>query len=49
MQIAQVDSTYMLGARDWMQVDVPPHCSALGKVLYAFGALDAARRARSSS
>jgi IclR family acetate operon transcriptional repressor len=40
VQIAQVDSTYMLSARDWMQVDVPPHCSALGKVLYAFGALD---------
>ncbi len=40
VQIAQVDSTFMLSARDWMQVDVPPHCSALGKVLYAFGALD---------
>jgi IclR family transcriptional regulator, acetate operon repressor len=40
VQIAQVDSTYMLGARDWMQVDVPPHCSALGKVLYAYDALD---------
>jgi IclR family acetate operon transcriptional repressor len=39
VQIAQVDSTFMLGARDWTQVDVPPHCSALGKVLYAFDAL----------
>ena len=39
VQIAQVDTTYMLGARDWMQVDVPPHCSALGKVLYAFDCL----------
>jgi IclR family acetate operon transcriptional repressor len=39
VQIAQVDSTYMLGARDWMQVTVPAHCSALGKVLYAFDAL----------
>ncbi|MGI8677271.1 MAG: IclR family transcriptional regulator [Jatrophihabitans sp.] len=39
VQIAQVDSTYMLGARDWMQVTVPGHCSALGKVLYAFDAL----------
>lgn len=39
VQIAQVDSTYLLSARDWMQVDVPPHCSALGKVLYAFDAL----------
>jgi DNA-binding IclR family transcriptional regulator len=39
VQIAQVDTTYMLGARDWMQVSVPPHCSALGKVLYAYGCL----------
>ncbi|MEO9140358.1 MAG: IclR family transcriptional regulator [Jatrophihabitans sp.] len=39
VQIAQVNSTYLLSARDWMQVDVPPHCSALGKVLYAFDAL----------
>lgn len=39
VQIAQVDSTFLLGSRDWMQVTVPPHCSALGKVLYAWGAL----------
>lgn len=39
VQIAQVDSTYMLGSRDWMQVNVPPHCSALGKVLYAYDCL----------
>jgi DNA-binding IclR family transcriptional regulator len=39
VQIAQVDSTYVLGARDWMHVTVAPHCSALGKVLYAFAAL----------
>ncbi|MDQ6851838.1 MAG: IclR family transcriptional regulator [Actinomycetota bacterium] len=39
VQIAQVNSTYMLGARDWMQVSVPAHCSSLGKVLYAFGCL----------
>ncbi len=39
VQIAQVDSTYMLGARDWMQVSAPAHCSALGKVLYAFESL----------
>lgn len=39
VQIAQVDSTFLLSARDWMQVDVPPHCSALGKVLYAYDAL----------
>lgn len=39
VQIGQVNATYMLGARDWMQVTVPPHCSALGKVLYAFDCL----------
>jgi DNA-binding IclR family transcriptional regulator len=39
VQIAQVDSTYVLGARDWLHVTVPAHCSALGKVLYAFAAL----------
>lgn len=39
VQIAQVDSTYLLSPRDWMQVNVPPHCSALGKVLYAYYAL----------
>ena len=39
VQIAQVNATYMLGARDWMHVAVPPHCSALGKVLYAFDCL----------
>jgi DNA-binding IclR family transcriptional regulator len=39
VQIAQVNATYMLGARDWMHVTVPPHCSALGKVLYAYGCL----------
>jgi DNA-binding IclR family transcriptional regulator len=39
VQIAQVDSSYVLSARDWLHVTVPAHCSALGKVLYAFGAL----------
>lgn len=39
VQIAQADSSYLLSARDWMQVSVPPHCSALGKVLYAYAAL----------
>ncbi len=37
--LGQVDSTYLLAARDWNQVDVPPHCSSLGKVLYAYGLL----------
>jgi DNA-binding IclR family transcriptional regulator len=40
VQVAQVDSQYMLGSRDWSQVRVPEHASALGKVLYAYGALD---------
>jgi IclR family acetate operon transcriptional repressor len=38
--IAQVDSTFLLGARDWTNVEVPPHCSALGKVLLAWKVLD---------
>jgi DNA-binding IclR family transcriptional regulator len=39
VHIAQVESTFLLSARDWNQVDVPPHCSSLGKVLYAFDCL----------
>ncbi|HYH31413.1 MAG TPA: IclR family transcriptional regulator [Pseudonocardia sp.] len=39
VQIAQVDSRYLLGSTNWVGVDVPAHCTALGKVLYAFGAL----------
>ncbi|MGH3383101.1 MAG: IclR family transcriptional regulator [Nocardioidaceae bacterium] len=40
VQIAQVNATFVLGARDWLEVDVPAHCSALGKVLYAYDSLD---------
>jgi IclR family acetate operon transcriptional repressor len=40
--IAQVDSTYVLGARDWSDVEVPAHCSALGKVLLAWDVIEAA-------
>ena len=36
VQVAQVDSTFVLGATNWADVDVPPHCSALGKIMYAF-------------
>ncbi len=36
-QVAQVDTQYLLGTRDWTDVDVPAHCSALGKVFYAWG------------
>ena len=39
VQVAQVDSRYLLGTRDWTEVDVPAHCSALGKVFLAWGAL----------
>ena len=43
IQVGQVDSQYMLGTRDWTQIDVPPHASALGKVLYAYAALPVPR------
>jgi IclR family transcriptional regulator, acetate operon repressor len=37
--IAQVDTTFLLGARDWTDVEIPAHSSALGKVLLAWGAI----------
>ena len=37
--IAQVDSTYLLGARDWTDIEIPAHSSALGKVLLAWDAM----------
>src|SRR3569623_1057393 len=40
VQVAQVDSRYLLGPRDWTQIDVPTHTSALGKVFLQWGALD---------
>lgn len=40
VQVAQVDSQYLLGTRDWTQVDVPAHTSALGKVFVAWDVLD---------
>ncbi|HET8599470.1 MAG TPA: IclR family transcriptional regulator [Segeticoccus sp.] len=39
VHVAQVDSRYVVGATSWVDVDVPPHCSALGKVMYAFDAI----------
>lgn len=39
VQVTQIDAQYILGMRDWSEIDVPPHCSALGKVLLASGAL----------
>ena len=44
-QIAQVDSTYFIGGTNWVGLSVPLHCSALGKVLLAYGTAAAARRA----
>jgi DNA-binding IclR family transcriptional regulator len=38
-QIDQVDSSYLLGATNWVGLDVPFHCSALGKVFLAHGAV----------
>lgn len=35
----QIDSRYVVGATNWADIDVPPNCSALGKVMYAFGAI----------
>ncbi|MGB3828319.1 MAG: IclR family transcriptional regulator [Ornithinimicrobium sp.] len=37
--VAQVESTYLLRARDWNEVEVPVHANSLGHVLCAFGAL----------
>ncbi len=39
VQIDQVDSRYLVGATNWVGVDVPAHCTALGKVLCAYGVL----------
>jgi IclR family acetate operon transcriptional repressor len=37
-QVAQVDSTYLIGGTNWVGRPVPLHCAALGKVLLAYGA-----------
>lgn len=39
VHVDQVDSQYLLGTRDWTDVDVPAHATALGKVLLAHGTL----------
>jgi IclR family transcriptional regulator, acetate operon repressor len=39
LQVLQVDTRYLLGARDWSTVHVPAHCSAQGKILHAAGVL----------
>lgn len=35
--IAQVQSTFLLGSRDWVGASVPFHCSASGKIFLAYG------------
>jgi len=40
VQVAQVDSQFLLGTRDWTQVDVPAHCSSLGKVFLAWDVVE---------
>ncbi len=37
--IDQVDGRYLLGATNWIGANVPYHCSSLGKVLLAYGAV----------
>ncbi|WP_310528649.1 IclR family transcriptional regulator [Nocardioides sp.] len=39
VHVAQVDARYLLGTRDWTQLEVPAHTSSLGKVLYAYDVL----------
>src|ERR1700748_318703 len=41
-QIAQVDSTFLIGGTNWVGLSVPLHCAALGKVLLAYGAAELA-------
>ena len=43
VQIAQVDSPRVVGATNWVGVDVPAHCTAAGKVLVAYQALELPR------
>jgi IclR family acetate operon transcriptional repressor len=40
VQVAQIESSYLLGSTNWVGVDVPAHCSALGKVFYAYGTIE---------
>jgi DNA-binding IclR family transcriptional regulator len=39
VQVAQADGRFLLGTTNWVGVEVPAHCSALGKVFYAEGLL----------
>ena len=35
--VAQVDGRHVLGASNWVGLEVPDHCSAAGKVFLAYG------------
>jgi DNA-binding IclR family transcriptional regulator len=39
LQVSQVDGRHVLGAMNWLDVEVPAHCSAVGKLFYAFGSM----------
>lgn len=39
VHVDQVAAAHVLGATNWMAVQVPSHCSALGKVMHAWGAV----------
>jgi DNA-binding IclR family transcriptional regulator len=39
LQVSQVDGRHVLGAMNWLDVDVPAHCSAVGKLFYAYGSM----------
>ena len=39
VELAQVESRHLLGATHRLDGAVPPHCTALGKVLHAYGVL----------
>jgi IclR family transcriptional regulator, acetate operon repressor len=41
VQVSQADGRYLLGATNWVGVEVPTHCSAQGKVFLTFGQLSA--------
>ncbi len=39
LQVSQVDGRHVLGAMNWLDVDVPAHCSAVGKLFFALGSM----------
>ncbi|WP_244930331.1 IclR family transcriptional regulator [Nocardioides sp. W7] len=39
VHVDQVEARYVIGSVNWVGIDVPSHCSSLGKVLLAWGAV----------